>query len=135
MEILPDLSQPQHRRAYARGQHVECDELADGQFAADDELGAVVKRCGDDQLVDHLYRLARGVVQAENAEARRDVAGKLLLPAPLHLRLDRHRLQRLDPGDALDQEGLILGPAIELLIEPPAKQRRHARRNADIERE
>ncbi len=53
-----------------------------------------------------------------------DVAGKLLFPAALHLRLDRHGLQRLDAGDALDQEGLVLGAALEFLVEPAAEQRR-----------
>ena len=64
----------------------------------------------------------------EHAEARLHVAGELLLPAPLHLRLDRHRLQRLDAGDAFDQEGLVLGAAVELLVEPPPEDRRHAGR-------
>ena len=135
MEILPDLGEPQHRHADARGQHVERDELADGQIAADHKPGAEVKRCRDDQLVDHLDRLARRIVQAEHAEARGHIAGELLLPSALHLRLDRHGLQRLDARDALDQEGLVLGSAIEFLIEAPAKQRRSARGNADVERE
>ena len=67
---------------------------------------------------------------AEHAEAGRDVARELLLPAALHLRLDRHRLERLDAGDALDQEGLVLRAAPELLVEPAAEQRR--RRPAEI---
>ena len=64
-----------------------------------------------------------------HAEAGGDVAGELLLPAALHLRLDRHRLQRLDAGDALDQEGLVLRAAPELLVEPPAEQRRRPGRD------
>ena len=40
MEILPDLRQPQHRRADAAGQHVEGDQLADRQVAVDHQLGA-----------------------------------------------------------------------------------------------
>ena len=67
------------------------------------------------------------VAEAEDPEAGRDIAGELLLPAPLHLRLDRHRLERLDAGDALDQERLVLGAALELLVEPPAEQRRQRR--------
>ena len=43
--------------------------------------------------------------------------------------------QRLDARDALDQEGLVLGAPIELLIEAPAKQRRGEHGNADVERE
>jgi hypothetical protein len=38
-----------------------------------------------------------------------DIARQLLLPAPLHLRLDRHGFERLDPVDALDEKGLVLG--------------------------
>jgi hypothetical protein len=59
----------------------------------------------------------------------------LLFPAALHLRLDRHRLERFDPGHALDQKGLIFGSALEFLIQPPAKQRRRSGRDCDIERE
>ena len=55
---------------------------------------------------------------ASTRKLARDIGGELLLPAPLHLRLDRHRLQRLDAGDAFDQEGLVLGAAVELLVEP-----------------
>ena len=43
MEILPDLRQPQHRRADAAGQHVEGDQLADRQVAVDHELGAEIE--------------------------------------------------------------------------------------------
>ena len=71
----------------------------------------------------------------QHAEARRHIAGELLLPAALHLRLDRHGLERLDAGDAFDQKGLVLGAALEFLVEPPAEQRRRAGRDPDIERE
>ena len=64
----------------------------------------------------------------ETRKLARDVAGELLFPAAMHLRLDRHRLQRLDAGDALDQEGLVFGAARELFIEPPAEERRRRRR-------
>ena len=57
-------------------------------------------------------------------EAGADIAGELLFPAPLHLRLDRHRLERLDAGDALDQKRLVLGAALEFLVEPAPEQRR-----------
>ena len=98
-------------------------------------LRAEIEGGGGDQLADELHHLARGVAKAEDAEAGADIAGELLFPAALHLRLDRHRLQRLDAGDALDQEGLVLGAAPEFLVEPPAKQRRHADRDRDVERE
>src|SRR5262245_18575082 len=35
----------------------------------------------------------------------------------------RHRLLRLDGADALDQKGLILGTAVELLVQPLAEDR------------
>ena len=38
VEVLPDLRQPQHRRADAAGQDIEGDKLANGQIAVDDEL-------------------------------------------------------------------------------------------------
>ena len=134
MEILPDLRQPQHRRADPAGQHVEGDELADRQAAVDDQLGAEIEDAGGDQLADELHHLARGVAEAEDPEARGDIAGELLFPAALHLRLDRHGLERLDAGHALDQEGLVLGAALEFLVEPPPEQRRRPRRDRDVER-
>ena len=86
--------------------------------AVDHQLGAEVEDGRGDQLADELDGLAGRVAEAEHAEAGCNIAGELLLPAPLHLRLDRHRLQGLDAGDALDQEGLVLGAALELLVEP-----------------
>ena len=133
MKVLPHLRQAQHRRTDAGGQHVEGDEFADGKMTLDDELGAKVQNQDNRYLVDQLNRLACGIVQADDAEARRDVTRKLLLPAALHLRLDRHGLQRLDAGDAFDQESLILGAAPELLVESAAKRRRRADRDRDIE--
>ena len=134
MEVLPHLRQAQHRRGDPPGQHVEGDELADRERALDDQPGAEIKGQRGDDLADQLHRLARGVAEADDAEARRDIAGELLLPAPLHLRLDRHRFQRLDPGDAFDEERLVLGAAAEFLVEPAAEQRRRAGRDRDIER-
>ena len=86
-------------------------------------------------LLTRLHHLARGVAEAQDPEARGNIAGELLFPAALHLRLDRHGLERLDPGHALDQEGLVLGATPEFLIEPPPEQRRRSRRNRDVERE
>ena len=135
VKILPDLRQTQHRRADPAGQHVEGDEFADRQAAFDHEPGAEIQDAGGDDLADELHQLARGVAETEDPKARRYIAGKLLFPAPLHLRFDRHRLERLDPGHALDQKGLVLGAAPEFFVEPPPEQRRHARRDRDVERE
>ena len=109
-------------------------QLADREPALDDELRAEIEQGGGDQLADELDALAGGVAEAEHAEARGDIGRKLFLPALLHLRLDRHRLERLDPGDALDQERLVLGAAGELLVETLLEQRRRRRRDADIDR-
>ena len=118
--------------ADAGGQHVEGDKFADGEAALDDELCAKVQYSGNHRFIDKLNRLACRIAQADDAEARGHVTGELFLPAALHLRLDRHGLQRLDAGHAFDQEGLILGAAPELLVEPLAEQRRRPSRNRNI---
>ena len=110
-------------------------KLADREAAVDDELGAKKQDAGGDQLAHELDRLARHIAEAEHPEACRDIARELLLPAALHLRLDRHRLERLDAGHALHQKGLVLGAARKLLVEPAPEQRRRSGRNRDIERE
>jgi hypothetical protein len=74
------------------------------------------------------------VGQPGDAKGRADIAGKLVLPLALHLRLDRHRLEGLDPGDALNQKRLVLGAALKLLVEALPEQRRRASRYGDIER-
>ena len=71
----------------------------------------------------------------QDPEARGHVAGELLFPAALHLRLDRHGLERFDPRHALDQKCLVLGATLKFLVQPPPKQRRRSGRNRDIERE
>ncbi len=134
MKILPELREAQHRRADPAGQDVEGHELADRQVAVDHQLGAAIEDAGGDQLADELHHLARRVAEAQDPEARRHVAGELFFPAALHLRLDRHRLERLDPGHALDQKGLVFGAAPEFFVQPPAEQRRRPCRDRDIER-
>ena len=86
-------------------------------------------------LLTSCTALAAVLPRLSTRKLARDIGRELLFPAALHLRLDRHRLQGLDAGDALDQEGLVLGAAPELLVEPAAEERRHAGRDADIERE
>ena len=135
MKVLPDLRQPQHRRTDPAGQDVEGDEFADRQAAFDHELGAEIENAGGGDLADELHGLARAVAEAEDTEARGDIAGELLLPAALHLRLHRHGLERFYSGHALDQEGLVLGTASEFLIQPPSEQRRRRRRDRNVERE
>ena len=135
MEILPHLRKAQHRCAHPSCKDIKCHQLADGERAINHQLGAEIKDPGGDQLADQLDGLARGVAQADDPEARGDVAGELLFPAALHLRLDGHRLERLNAGYALDQKGLVLGATRELLVEPLAEKRRRSQRDADVERE
>jgi hypothetical protein len=135
VEVLPDLGEPQHRRADPAGQDIEGDKLADRQGAVDDEPGAEIEHGRGHQLVDELNKLACGVSEAQNLEARRDVGGELILPAALHLRLDGHRLERFDAADALHQKRLVLGATLECLVEAAFEQRRRQHRNADVERE
>ena len=122
MEVLPDLREAQHGRVHPAGQNVEGHEFADRQVAIDDQLGAEIEDAGGDDLADELHDLACGVAEAEDTEAGGDVAGELLFPAALHLRLDRHGLERLDAGDAFDQKGLVLGAALEFLVQPLPEQ-------------
>ena len=135
MEVLPHLRETQHRRADPACQNVEGDEFADRQAAVDHQLGTKIQKAGGNDLADELHCLARGVAKAQDPEARGHVSGELFFPAALHLRFDRHGLERLNPGYALDQKGLVLCAAPEFLVQPPPKQRRRSRRNRDIERE
>ena len=102
--------------------------------AGDDQLGSEIQNARHDDLVDELHAVAGVVAEPQDPEARRHIAGELLFPASLHLRLDRHRLEGLDPGDALHQKRLVLRAAPELLVEQLAKQRRRAGGNPDVER-
>jgi hypothetical protein len=97
--------------------------------------GVSIIRAAPHDLADELHHLARGVAEAHDPEARGYVTGELFFPAALRLRFDRHGLERLDPGHALDQKGLVLGVALEFLVQPPAEQRRRPRRDRDVERE
>src|ERR1700722_4258399 len=135
MKILPDLGQPQHWLAHAPSQNVERDQFAYSQAAGDDQLSSEIQNASHNDLVDELRAVAGGMAKPQDPEARRHVAGELLFPASLHLRLDRHRLEGLDPSDALHQKGLVLRAAPELLVEQPTKMWRRPDRNPHIERE
>ena len=124
VKVLPDLRQSQDRRADPAGEHVEGDEFTHRQVAAHHKLGAVEERRRCHELADELDGLAGDIAEAQDAETGCDITGELFLPAALHLRFDRHRLQRLNTGDAFDEKRLVLGAAPKLLIEPAAKERR-----------
>ena len=134
MKILPQLGEPQHRGGHAGRQHVERHELADRQASIDHEPCAEIQQRRHVELVDELHALACHVAEVDDPEACRNVAGELFFPAPLHLRLDGHRLERLDACDAFHQKRLVLCAALEFFVQPVAKQRRGCRRDHNIER-
>ena len=123
MKVLPYLGNAQDRHTHAIGQHVEGHKLADSEAAFDHLLCAEKKHGDGDQMVHQLHRLARDITEADDAEACGNVTGKLLLPTPIHLRLNRHRFQRLDASDALHQERLVLCTPAKLFIQPFAEER------------
>jgi hypothetical protein len=69
VKVLPNLRQPQHRRADAAGKDIEGDELADRKITVDDQLGAKIEGKRHDELADQLHRLARPIGEARDAEA------------------------------------------------------------------
>ena len=132
---LPDLGEPEDRLRHPARQHVEGDQLADGHLPAYDGSRAKKQDGGRDQLAYELYALTCPVAEIGDAEARLHVSGELLFPAPLHLRLYGKRFEGLDAGDALHEKGLVLRPAIELLIQHPAEERCREGGDEDVERE
>src|SRR5215467_9952767 len=126
MKVLPDLREPQHGRIHATCQNIEGDEFANRQRAINDQLRAEIEDASGDDLADELHDLASRIAEAQNAETGSYVTGKLLFPPSLHLRFDGHGLERLDTRDALDKESLVLGAALEFLIEAPSKQWRRS---------
>ena len=96
-----------HRLGDAGGEHVEGDQFADRHLAGNDRLGSEIEGQKDRRVVDELHRLAAEISQGLRAEAGVDVARELLLPAPLHMRFNRHRLQRCE--EALMQRSQMEG--------------------------
>ena len=133
MKFLPDLGKPQHGLAHATGQHVECDQFADGQISGDNQTSTKIKQAGHHHLIDELDAVAGRIAELGHAEARCHVAGKLFFPSSLHLRLDRHRFERFDASDAFHQERLVLRTPLELFVKQPAKAGRSTGGNPDVE--
>jgi hypothetical protein len=109
MEVLQCLGEAQHRLHHMPAKHVEGDQVADAQAAVDHGPRPKEQHGRRHQLADQLHALACPVAETQDPEARFDIGGQLLLPAALHLGLYRHRFQRLDVGDALNEKGLVLG--------------------------
>ena len=71
--------------------------------------------------------------QRGGLETGRYITGQLIIPAALHLRFHRHALQGIDTGHGFDQEGLVFGAAVKLLVQPRAQQRRDQQGNPEIQ--
>ena len=87
----------------------------------DHSLGAKNRIATVMNLLIELDALAADIAQVVDTEAGTNIARQLVFPSPLHLRLDRHRLNGFDAGDALHQEGLVVGATGEFLVEAAAQ--------------
>ena len=116
MEVLPYLHETQHRLTYAARKYVECNEFADRQVARDHEASTKIQDASCHELVDELNAVTCIVSEPEDPETRSYVPRQLLLPASLHLRLDRHCLQRIDTIDAFDKKSLVLSTTLKFLV-------------------
>ena len=103
--------------------------------ARDHRLGAKIEDRDRGQLRHELDQMAAPIGELGHIEADAGIAREQLLPAVAHLRLDRHRFERADAGDAFDQEGLVFRAAPEFLFEQVAQRRRDEHRDRDIERD
>ena len=99
LKILPQLRQPDYRRGHLPGQHIEGNQLADGQLAVDHQPRAQPQGGHGNQLLNQLHALLADGGQAGNAEAGTDIGGQLLIPAACHLRLHSHGFYRAHGGD------------------------------------
>ena len=120
LEVGPQLGHAHDGLGHALGEHVEGDELAHGELLVHHQPGAVPQGGSAHQLADQVDAFMAVAGQRAGLEAGRHVGGELVVPAPGDGRLERARLHGLDAGDALDQQGLVLGTASELLVEAGA---------------
>ncbi|EGW52914.1 hypothetical protein TevJSym_cb00010 [endosymbiont of Tevnia jerichonana (vent Tica)] len=135
LEILPELHQPQDRPADTPGEHVEGNQLAHAELVLHHQSGTNPEDQHGGDLVDQASALTSDIAQVGRPEAGADIGGKLLLPAALHLRLYRHRLERLNTAHRLHQKGLVLCTPGELLVEPAAQYWGDKERQQQIERD
>ena len=135
LEVLPQLHEAQDRSGHARRDHIERDELTHRQRAVDHEPRAEPQDPEDHQLVRQTRDLGRHVRQVRGPETRADVGREAFLEAPLRGRLDRAGLQRFDTADGFDEVGLVVGPAIELLVQTVTQHRGHEQRERDVARQ
>ena len=101
----------------------------------DHQLGAQPQGAHGDELADEIGAFVRHGRERCGFESGGHIARQLGIPAALHLRLHRHALQRIDARDGLDQEGLVLRAAVELLVQPRAQERRDQQGDHEIQRQ
>ena len=116
LELLPDLGQPENGAGNPAQQHVDRHQLAHRQRAVDHQPGTDPEHGGRQDLAHQVDSMAGDDAKLGHPEAGADIGRQLVFPAPLHLRFDGHGLEGLDAGDAFDQEGLVLGAPVELLV-------------------
>ena len=116
MKILPDLRKPKYRLTNSSGQHVEGNEFSDAKAAVNYQFGANIQGHRSSDLADQLNALTGDIAEIGDAEAGGDISRQLFLPSSLHLRLNRHRFERFNAGDAFHQEGLVFCAASKFLI-------------------
>ena len=135
LKILPQLRQPYHRRRHLPGQHIKSNQLPHRQPALNHQLRAKIQRGNRHRLLNELNPLLTDGSELGHAETRLHITRQLLVPAPRHLRLDRHRLDRPQRRHRLHQKRLIVRIAGKLLVQPRAQHRGNQRRPGGIHRQ
>ncbi len=96
LEVGPHVGQTHDRLGDTRGQHVEGNQLADGQVALDHQPCPQPQRAHRHQLSHKRNQLAGDGRQLGGPQTGGDIAGQLLVPLLRGLRLHRHRLEGVD---------------------------------------
>ena len=94
LKILPQLCKPNHWRRHLPGQHIKSNQLPHRQLAFNHQLRAKIQSSDRYRLLNELNPLLANGREFGHAETRLHITRHLLVPAPRHLRLDRHRLNR-----------------------------------------
>lgn len=134
LEVLPELHRAQDWRDHSGREHLESDELPDRELAAHDEIRPGPENRQRRELLERLTQRSTDAGEVRRTERCRHVPSELYLPLPIEDWLESHRLDRLHTRDRLDQIGLILRAAIELLSQPLPQQRPHDERQPDEKR-
>ncbi len=126
LELLPEAGQAQHGLHQPGGEHLECDQHADGELARLHHH----QRAGAEQrerqaLLDGGRGNAVVVGELAAVEARPQPRADVTAVALQQLRLHLQRLHRLHCGDVLGEERLVARAGVELRVEPAPQDRRH----------